>query len=97
MALETAGKLIEDEYPFNLNGISYKLENHIGLESAAERSDAPWNKRKVVHVFSAIEVACLDIIGKALGCPVMDLLGGRMRDRVPFAAYLFYKHDGAGI
>ena len=27
---------------------------------------------------------------------VVDLLGGKMRDRVPFAAYLFYKHEGAG-
>src|SRR5690606_28522578 len=48
------------------------------------------------HVFSAIEVACLDIMGKVTGRPVVDLIGGKMRDRVPFAAYLFYKHEGAG-
>ncbi|WP_428934035.1 glucarate dehydratase family protein [Streptomyces sp. ACT015] len=40
---------------------------------------------------SAVEVACLDAQGKLLGRPVCDLLGGRVRDRVPFAAYLFYK------
>ena len=28
--------------------------------------------------------------------PVVDLLGGRVRDRVPFSAYLFYKMEGAG-
>ena len=39
-------------------------------------------------------VACLDIIGKAVGRPVVDLLGGKVRDRVPFAAYLFFKHGG---
>ncbi|MEV6483130.1 glucarate dehydratase family protein [Streptomyces sp. NPDC051576] len=40
---------------------------------------------------SAVEVACLDAQGKLLGVPVSDLLGGKVRDRVPFAAYLFYK------
>ncbi|MCQ9178516.1 glucarate dehydratase family protein [Streptomyces sp. IBSBF 2953] len=40
---------------------------------------------------SAVEVACLDAQGRLLGRPVSDLLGGRVRDRVPFAAYLFYK------
>ena len=45
-------------------------------------------------VFSTIEVACLDLIGKATGRPVYDLLGGAARRRVPFAAYLFYKEAG---
>ncbi|MEU0676476.1 glucarate dehydratase family protein [Streptomyces sp. NPDC006172] len=40
---------------------------------------------------SAVEVACLDAQGKLLDRPVSDLLGGRVRDSVPFAAYLFYK------
>jgi glucarate dehydratase len=35
-------------------------------------------------------------MGKATGRPVVDLLGGRARDRVPFSAYLFYKYEGAG-
>jgi glucarate dehydratase len=36
-------------------------------------------------------VATLDIQGKILGRPVSDLLGGAVRDRVPYSAYLFYK------
>ena len=48
------------------------------------------------RTFAAIEIACLDIIGKAIGRPVCDVLGGRARDRAPFSAYLFYKHRGAG-
>lgn len=40
---------------------------------------------------SAVEVACLDAQGRLLDRPVSDLLGGRVRDSVPFAAYLFYK------
>jgi glucarate dehydratase len=48
------------------------------------------------RTFAAIEIACLDLIGKATGRPVCDLLGGRARDRVSFSAYLFYKHGGGG-
>ncbi len=48
------------------------------------------------RAFAAVEIACLDIIGKALGRPVCDLLGGRARDAVSFSAYLFFKHAGGG-
>jgi glucarate dehydratase len=48
------------------------------------------------RTFAAIEIACLDIIGKAAGRPVCDLLGGRVRNAVSFSAYLFYKHGGGG-
>ncbi len=58
----------------------------------------PWEGklRSPARTFAAIEVACLDVIGKAVGRPVCDLLGGRVRDQVDFSAYLFYKHKGAG-
>jgi glucarate dehydratase len=46
------------------------------------------------RLFSAFEEACLDLVGKATGRPVADLLGGTIRHRVPFAAYLFYKEAG---
>ncbi len=52
----------------------------------------------VDQVLSPFEVACLDVQGRALGRPVSDLLGGAVRDSVPFSAYLFYKwaaHPGA--
>ncbi|MET8946473.1 enolase C-terminal domain-like protein [Streptomyces sp. NPDC004542] len=45
----------------------------------------------VRRVRSALEVACLDAQGKLLGRPVTDLLGGRLRDSVPYAGYLFHK------
>ena len=48
------------------------------------------------RTFAAIEIACLDILGKATGKPVCDVIGGRVRDSVPFSAYLFYKHGGGG-
>jgi glucarate dehydratase len=48
------------------------------------------------RIYSAIEIACLDLIGKSVGQPVCDLLGGRVRSEVPFSAYPFYKHAGGG-
>lgn len=48
------------------------------------------------RTFAAIEIACLDALGKALNKPACDLLGGRARDAVPFSCYLFYKHAGGG-
>jgi len=48
------------------------------------------------RTYAAIEVACLDLIGRSVGRPVCDLLGGRVRDEVPFAAYPFFKHAGGG-
>jgi glucarate dehydratase len=46
------------------------------------------------RVFAPIESACLDLIGKATGRPVYELLGGPVRRRIPFAAYLFFKEAG---
>jgi glucarate dehydratase len=51
------------------------------------------------QLLAAIEFACLDLQGRELGVPVHELLGGRVRDRVPFASYLFFRHpndDGTG-
>ncbi|HVW61051.1 MAG TPA: enolase C-terminal domain-like protein, partial [Puia sp.] len=95
-ALATARQLIIGKDPLQMNIMRHMLENAFGKETAVQRGDAPWDQRKLVHVFSAIEVACLDIAGKVTGLPVAELLGGRMRDRVPFSAYLFYKYEGAG-
>ncbi|MGP3910428.1 glucarate dehydratase family protein [Nonomuraea sp. 10N515B] len=51
-------------------------------------------EKSVDRVFAAFEVACLDIRGKAAGVPIVDLLGGRVREAVPYSAYLFYKWAG---
>ncbi|WP_435241688.1 enolase C-terminal domain-like protein [Streptomyces cucumeris] len=51
------------------------------------------------QLLAALEFACLDIIGKAANLPVHALLGGKLRDRVPFASYLFFRYpnpDGSG-
>src|SRR5881227_165044 len=47
------------------------------------------------QILAALEFACLDILGQAWGVPVSEILGGRLRDRVPFASYLFYRYPNA--
>jgi len=50
------------------------------------------------HVIAAIDMACLDIMGKALNRPVCDLIGGRYREEIAFSAYLFFRYkSGDGI
>ena len=34
----------------------------------------------------------LDLQGQIVGAPVVDLLGGKVRDAVPYSAYLFFKY-----
>ncbi len=50
--------------------------------------------KNVAKVISAFEVAMLDLQGQLAGAPIVDLLGGAARDRVPYSAYLFYKYAG---
>lgn len=95
-ALENAREVVIGKDPFQLNAIEAELHERFGADEASARGESPWDRRTHVHVYSGIEVACFDIQGKATGRPVVDLLGGRARDRVDFSAYLFYKHEGAG-
>jgi glucarate dehydratase len=44
------------------------------------------------QMFAAIEFACLDILGQKWGVPASEILGGRLRGRVPFASYLFFRY-----
>jgi glucarate dehydratase len=46
-----------------------------------------------MQVLAALEFACLDILGQAWGIPVSEILGGRLRDRVRFASYLFFRYS----
>ena len=95
-ALYEAKKLLLGQDVFQLNQIRAILSERFGSESPMARGEAPWDQRKLVHIFSSVEVACMDIMGKVLGRPIVDLLGGKMRESVPFSAYLFYKYEGAG-
>jgi len=74
--------------PFNLEEMRFMLLNPTA---------ALYNNRAALH--SAIEFACIDLMGKYLGIPASQLFGGRVRDRIPFSSYLFFRYaadDGSG-
>lgn len=60
------------------------------------RTDVRKPGMTIPRAFSPIEVAAWDLTGKSLGLRVVDMLGGAVRESVPFSAYLFYKHAGGG-
>ncbi|MBA2476700.1 MAG: mandelate racemase/muconate lactonizing enzyme family protein [Actinobacteria bacterium] len=45
------------------------------------------------HAIAALEVACWDILGKSLGVPIHELLGGRVRDSVSAYANGWYRTE----
>ena len=84
---------------FSLNAIRAAIARVLQGDTAAVGTAGMITTASAVdQVFSPFEVACLDVAGQAAGRPVSDLLGGPVRDAVPFSAYLFYKwaaHPGA--
>ncbi|HBY64322.1 MAG TPA: glucarate dehydratase, partial [Solibacterales bacterium] len=94
-ALEALRPRVLGMDPFQLTRLW--LDLNARAADASERSQTwlvPGENPMDVHTrsFAALEVACLDIIGKALKKPLCDVVGGRARDAVPYSAYLFYKH-----
>ncbi|KKD02400.1 enolase C-terminal domain-like protein, partial [Streptomyces sp. WM6386] len=81
--LEAAAKVVPGMDVFDPTAISAAIDADL-LPTVPSSHERGWTT-------SAVEVACLDAQGKLLGRPVSDLLGGKVRDAVPFAAYLFYK------
>ena len=69
--------------PFDLEAIKLKVLRSIYYLS---------NSR----LYGAIEIACLDIMGKACNIPMNKLIGGKLRDEIPMIAYLFWRYDRPG-
>ena len=69
--------------PFDLEAIKLKVLRSIYYLS---------NSR----LYGAIEIACLDIMGKACNIPMNKLIGGSLRNEIPMIAYLFWRYDRPG-
>jgi glucarate dehydratase len=102
-ALERSREFVEGADPWQLAQLWERTRATVagGVDSEGDRSQTwllPGENPLDQHTrtYAALEVASLDLIGKALKKPLCDLVGGRVRDRVPFSAYLFYKHGGGG-
>ena len=92
-ALNATATAIVGADVYHVNEI-YRRVQALAPRQATVASGLTGDNSAVDRVFSPFEVACLDIQGKAAGRPVADLLGGAVRDAVPFSAYLFYKWAG---
>ena len=98
-ALLSLSEQIQGADPYQLTGT---LASMLGQEGTAQDTtqthlvpgENPVDANR--RTYAAIEVGCLDLIGKTVGQPICDLIGGRVRDRVSFSAYPFYKHVGGG-
>ena len=90
--LEAAAEAIAGLDVFALNVIRATIAQRLAGDDAAVGTAGMITSASAVdQVFSPFEVACLDVQGHLTGRPVSDLLGGKVRDEVPFSAYLFYK------
>ncbi len=84
--------------PFALNTMEERVRAAVrppaGSSGAVEFELAPGSHaaKNVPKLISALEVAMLDLQGQIVGAPVVDLLGGKVRDAVPYSAYLFFKY-----
>src|SRR6185437_6125747 len=86
---------------YRLCGLLLAMIDASGMEAASDRSQTYYlpgenPADEAARLYSAVEIACLDLIGRSVGKPVCDLLGGRAHSEVPFSAYPFYKHKGGG-
>lgn len=84
---------------FNLNALwacvlanaSQGATGHVEMELAP----GSLGSNLVNGAFSAFEVAFLDLQARTLGIPLVELLGGAVRNKVAYSAYLFYKWDAS--
>lgn len=68
-----------------------KTANHVEMELAP----GSLGSNLISSVFSAFEVAFLDLQARTQEVPMVQLLGGAIRKKVSYSAYLFYKWDAS--
>lgn len=93
--LEQARPLVLGLSPFDLNRMEERVRATIRPTAGAvefELAPGSHTAKNAAKVISTLEVALLDLQGQILGAPVVDLLGGAVREAVPYSAYLFFKH-----
>jgi galactonate dehydratase len=88
----TVTRMIEDVFAHHVLGADpfqiERLWRNVYGRGYTSRPDI-----SLMGVLSGIEMACWDIVGKAVGKPVYSLLGGRVHERLRTYTYL-YARDG---
>ena len=79
---------------WDLNGLTRRVTVALGevdADTPTELAGPASVQKAVAAIVSAFEVALYDLQGKTTGQRACDLLGGPVRDAVPYSAYLFYR------
>ena len=84
MVLDIAKNFFIGENPFNVEKLFLKA---FFVQCKAHTDLATQG------ILSGFEIACWDIIGKACGQPVYNLMGGRINDKIRAYTYLYQKDD----
>lgn len=95
--LSRAAAAVTGADPFNINDLRIRITRALATDKTQGghgMSGMVTGSSTADRVLSPFDVAALDIQGRALGLPVSALLGGAVRDTVPFSGYLFYKWAG---
>lgn len=94
-ALEECIPLVEGTKVAEYKSTLLKVKRYLDSKGEEDvRGNQTFDLRTGVHVITAIEAPCLDLLGKHLGVPVCELLGdGQQRDKVRMLGYLFFVGD----
>lgn len=87
MLYEVAERHLIDTDPFHIE----RLWHRVYGRGYSQRPDI-----SLVSVLSGIEIACWDIIGKAVDKPVYELLGGKIHERLRTYTYLYPAEGDSG-
>ena len=77
-AIEELSRLVIGEDPFHIEYLYHRMYHNL---------DQIGQTGAIIAAISGIEIALWDIVGKAVGRPIYDLLGGPCRDRVRFYSH----------
>ena len=84
MVADVFGRYLEDQNPFEIERF-WRRAHGSGFSHRPDPS--------MQGVVSGLEMACWDIVGKALDRPVYDLLGGKVNERLRTYTYLYPRAD----
>ncbi len=94
-ALNEVSSIVVGKNTEEYRNILLEIQAHFDAKGEEDvRGNQTFDLRTGVHVKTAVEAPCLDLLGKQLGVPVCKLLGdGQQRDKVRMLGYLFFVGD----
>ena len=85
-------RMIEDVFARRVEGTDpFKIERLWRIVYSSGFTQRP--DTSILGILSGIEMACWDIVGKALGKPVYELLGGKVHERLRSYTYIYPEPD----